>query len=249
LLHRRREAGRIRRSVNMQTVVLTHLAGDLWAALRRAGVGNTLRILASSYRDRDFDRTYGTDTAGHADPRLYAGDDPRARRATFYAATRARPFLQFLACARLPRDGTFVDYGCGKGRAMLLAAQYGFAAVTGIELSPRLCAVAERNIELFRPLVPQSRFEVIRGDAGEYAVRDADVAFYFYDPFDDALIEQCLGQIADSLARRPRRVAILYHNSIAVRPTVFDRQALLAEEPMPRFAGNAFFLYRNRANV
>jgi len=229
----------------MQADVLIHLAADLWAALRRAGARATLQILVSSYRDRAFDRTYSTETAGHADPRRYAAGDPRAARATFYAATRARPFLDFLERAALPRAGTFVDYGCGKGRAMLIAARYGFPAVTGVELSPHLCRVAERNIELFRRHAPATRFEVICGDVGEYDVRDSDSAFYFYDPFDDETIELCLDRIAASLARRPRRIAVIYHNSIAVRPTSFDRHELLVETPMPRFAGNAFYLYRN----
>jgi SAM-dependent methyltransferase len=229
----------------MRTGVFQHLAGDTLASLRRAGLQNTLRIIASTIRDAGFDRTYGTETAGYADPRVYAADDPRAARATFYVATRAKPFLDFLERGRVPAAGTFVDFGCGKGRALFLAAVHGFRSATGIELSRALCRTAERNLKLLRPHAPLARFEVICGDAAEYEVRDDDAAFYFYDPFDDEIIERCLARIEAALRRKPRRVSVIYHNSIAVRPTPFDRCGFLAEVPLPRFDGNAFYLFEH----
>jgi SAM-dependent methyltransferase len=229
----------------MRTAVLRHLAGDALASLRRAGLPNTLRIIASTVRDASFDRTYGTDTAGYADPRAYAAGDPRAARATFYVATRARPFLAFLRRGRVPTQGTFVDYGCGKGRALFLAAQHGFRSVRGIEFSPALCRAAELNVERFRPHAPATRFEVICADAGDYQVGADDAVFYFYDPFDDDLIERCLAHIRASAEARPRRVTVIYHNSFAVRPTPFDRSDFLVETPVPRFEGNLFYLFDN----
>jgi SAM-dependent methyltransferase len=230
----------------MGTGVLQHLAGDTLATLRRAGLQNTVRIIASTIRDAAFDRTYGTDTAGYANPRVYAADDPRSARATFYVPTRARPFLAFLQRARVPTAGTFVDFGCGKGRALFLAAQHGFRSATGIELSRAFCAVAERNLERLRPHAPATRFQVICGDAGDYEVRDDDTTFYFYDPFDDELIERCLAHVEASLAAKPRRVAVIYHNSMArIGQTPFDRTGFLVETPLPRFDGNAFYLFDN----
>lgn len=229
----------------MRIGVIQHLAGDAVAALRRAGLRNTVRLIASSMRDAEFDRTYGTATAGYADPRAYASGDPRAERATFYVPTRARPFRAFLDRSAIDPTGSFVDFGCGKGRAMFVAAQYGFRSLTGIEFSPMLCRAAERNIERFQAHVPDTRFEIICGDAGDYQVRPHDSAFYFYDPFDDAAIDRCLARIGASVEDHPRRVSVIYHNSIVVRPTPFDRSDLLHEVPMPRFEGNAFYLFVN----
>lgn len=228
----------------MRLGVLHHIAGDAFAAVRRTGLHNTLRIIASTVRDSEFDRVYGTDTAGYADPRVYASDDPRARRATFYVPTRARPFLSFLRHVRLPPTGTFVDFGCGKGRALFVAAQYGFRSLLGIELSPLLCRESERNLERLQPHVPGANVELICGDAGDYVVRPDDSVFYFYDPFDDGVIEQCLEQIAASIEARPRPVSVIYHNNIAVGPTPFHGHALLRETPTPRFDGNAFYLFQ-----
>jgi SAM-dependent methyltransferase len=228
----------------MRMGVLQHVAGDALAAVRRTGLQNTLRIIASTVRDGQFDRTYGTDTGGYADPRVYASDDPRAQRATFYVPTRARPFLSFLRYTQVPATGTFVDFGCGKGRALFVAAQYGFRSVVGIEFSPLLCQAAERNLERLQPHVPATRFELIYGDAGEYAVRPHDSVFYFYDPFDDGVIERCLSHINASIETAPRPVSVIYHNNIVVGPTPFDRYPAWRETPTPRFDGNAFYLFQ-----
>ncbi|MDX2171047.1 MAG: class I SAM-dependent methyltransferase [Deltaproteobacteria bacterium] len=229
----------------MRLGVLQHLAADTVHSLRRVGLPVTVQIIASSLRDVAFDRTYGTDTAGYADPRVYASDDPRARRATFYVPTRARPFRDFLAWSGVPPTGTFVDFGCGKGRALFVAAQHGFRRAVGVELSPRFCRAAEHNLARLQAHVAATQFRVICDDAGNYAVAPDDRVFYFYDPFDDALIERCLQRIAASLAAVPRPVYVIYHNNIAVRPTPFDAQVWLRETPTPRFAGNAFYLYRH----
>lgn len=229
----------------MRLGVLQHIAGDALASVRRTGLQNTLRIIASTVRDSEFDRAYGTDTAGYADPRVYAPDDPRAQRATFYVPTRARPFLSFLRHSGVPPTGTFVDFGCGKGRALFVAAQYGFRSAVGIEFSPVLCRAAERNLERLQPHVPGTRFELVCGDAGEYVVRPDDSVFYFYDPFDDGVIERCLAHIDASIETTPRPVSVIYHNNIVVRPTPFDAHALLREMPTPRFDGNAFYLFQS----
>ena len=47
-----------------------------------------------------------------------------------------------------PRDegDVFVDFGCGKGRVLFLAARYRFARIIGVELSERMAEQARRNL-------------------------------------------------------------------------------------------------------
>ena len=45
---------------------------------------------------------------------------------------------------------TFVDLGAGMGRAMLLAADYPFRAVVGVELHPTLARIARANLAIWR---------------------------------------------------------------------------------------------------
>ena len=226
---------------------LRHIVENTITSVRRAGLQNTASIVASTVRDAKFDRTYGTDTAGYEDPLMYGAGDPHAARSNFYVPTRAQPFLAFLRRAGIATTGTFVDFGCGKGRAMLLAAQHGFRTITGVDFSPVLCDAARRNIARFRPHVPHATFEVMCGDAGDHAVRPNDAVFYFYDPFHDEVIARCLERIAASIAEYPRTVQVIYHNNMPLRPTPFDASAILDETPLPRFDGNAFYLFTSRA--
>jgi len=55
--------------------------------------------------------------------------------------------------SRLPRryqDYTFVDFGSGKGKVVLLAPRLPFRKVIGLEFAQQLIAVAQRNIRSFR---------------------------------------------------------------------------------------------------
>lgn len=47
-----------------------------------------------------------------------------------------------------PKDFVFIDYGCGKGRALFIAAEHSFKAAIGIEYASDLASIAKRNIEL-----------------------------------------------------------------------------------------------------
>src|SRR5713101_6823082 len=41
---------------------------------------------------------------------------------------------------------TFVDIGCGKGRILLSALALPFRRIVGVEFSPVLCRIAEKNV-------------------------------------------------------------------------------------------------------
>jgi SAM-dependent methyltransferase len=45
-----------------------------------------------------------------------------------------------------PGEFSFVDIGCGKGRALILASQYHFRNLLGVEYSAHLCQAAEENV-------------------------------------------------------------------------------------------------------
>jgi SAM-dependent methyltransferase len=100
-----------------------------------------------------FDRAYGVDTS-----RLYYRDrlptgPPHDQHSEGYYATAPSLFHGALAHwqATLPaglplEDYTFVDLGSGKGRVVLMASVYPFREVRGIELSPALVRIAQRNL-------------------------------------------------------------------------------------------------------
>ncbi|HVA32678.1 MAG TPA: class I SAM-dependent methyltransferase, partial [Candidatus Baltobacteraceae bacterium] len=100
---------------------------------------------------RRFDRDHGVTT--HA--LLFLGElDPTANREALSHATHyeAVPVAAFAALmAQIPqsfvRQATFVDVGAGMGRAVLLASEYPFKQVIGVELSRALAEIARENLQ------------------------------------------------------------------------------------------------------
>lgn len=130
-----------------------------------------------------------------------------------YKATRLRPFQAALGELKLDRDCGFVDFGSGKGKVLLLAAQAGFERSTGVEFSEELCVIARRNIERYRSKTPSgASISVVHGDAGEYPIQSEDRVFYFFFPFQEPVMARIVDRIEASLDRFPRRIHVVYNN-------------------------------------
>jgi SAM-dependent methyltransferase len=116
---------------------------------------------------------------------------------------------------RLPLDkskSTFLDYGCGKGRAIVVAATFPFKRVIGLEISAPLLAVAEININKMRYKRAES-IELYQADATQYVVpKDVNV-IYFYNPFQGHVLREVLYNIYDSYKHNPREIYILFFNN------------------------------------
>jgi predicted RNA methylase len=125
------------------------------------------------------------------------------------------PFRAFFkAMEHVPKDlltGTFLDYGAGKGRALLLAARgYAFQRVVGVEVSPELCKQAKQNLKQ----VTTPQVEVICCDAATYEPQSDTTVFFFYNPFFGEAMKRVAQNIHRSLLTNPRRSAIVIYRPI-----------------------------------
>lgn len=111
----------------------------------------------------------------------------------------------------LVRRSTFVDVGSGMGRAALLACEFPFKQVLGIELSPALHAIASSNLEAARGLAPHCRdIRLRRGDARRYRYPKGNLVIFLFNPFDETVVRDVLERIVRS--RGPSdTVHLLYH--------------------------------------
>lgn len=108
------------------------------------------------------------------------------------AAQSPTPYHQIIKALELAdfKSGeTFADIGCGDGRALILASEFGAEAATGVEVDGAQAALARRR-------VAQSGFSdrahVIEGDATKIDLPAADVAFvYLYHD----LLEELRGKL------------------------------------------------------
>jgi len=175
-------------------------------------------MLSPKLETNRFDRRFGTETS---EPVSVNGsrlpDQFREEARSYWPAVE--PVVHHML-RRLPRrheDLVFVDAGCGKGRAMLLASMYPFAKIIGVELSPLTSRIAQENLAIFRDragrLQKCTDIEVRCENILDFAIPDADVMFFLYNPFQGALFEAFMGRVHAFSDRHPdRTVLIAYCN-------------------------------------
>ena len=105
----------------------------------------------------------------------------------------------------------FLDFGSGRGRAVLIAAGFPFARVVGVELSEELTAIAQENLERYRGPVRAGQVELVSADATEYAVPDDLTVAYFYAPFTGETFARVLSNLLESVDREPRVLRVVYN--------------------------------------
>ncbi len=120
---------------------------------------------------------------------------------------------------------TFVDIGCGKGRAMLLAMRFPFRAILGVELSRELVDIANRNIAAFTAPWRQSNVpvEAVAADATEFPVPAGPLLLFLYHPFAAPVMKRFLAHLASAAGSEAREIYLLYANP--------ELAPLLAETP------------------
>jgi len=107
-----------------------------------------------------------------------------------------------------------VDFGCGKGRVLVIAAFYRFKKITGIDFAESLCREAELNLEKIKPVFPETNFQVICDDAVNYKIENDTNVFFFFNPFDEVMMLQIIKNILSSLKKKSRKIYIVYVNPL-----------------------------------
>lgn len=170
----------------------------------------TLMDRYEGWRDGAIDRKYGIDTRGTLDSAPIVARDHRYH----YQPIQQTVFERIMRA--LPADPaalTFIDFGSGKGRALVLAALRGFRRVIGVEYDEDLHSAAQRNVEHFRSRAGRaSPIELHCADALHYELPGEDCLCFFYNPFDDFAMARMLTRIGDSLREQPRRLFAAYRN-------------------------------------
>lgn len=108
----------------------------------------------------------------------------------------------------------FLDIGCGKGRALFVAANYGYKKNTGIDFSKKLCDAAVENTTVFQQRKPDATFEVINIDAVDYIIpADVDCIFMF-NPFNELVMKRVVENIVKNISQYKRELYIVYANPL-----------------------------------
>jgi SAM-dependent methyltransferase len=143
------------------------------------------------------------------------------------------------------QDYSFVDFGCGKGRVLLVAAEFPFRRITGLEFAPQLAETARRNLQTYRAK-NQKCFEIeaITADATRYLLPHEPQVLYFYSPFERSVMDQVVRNIEDSLQKSPRDLLVLFSGVLGMRDSAFGSRPQY--ERLQR--GRYIDVYRHRSS-
>ncbi|HEX4892103.1 MAG TPA: class I SAM-dependent methyltransferase [Hyphomicrobiaceae bacterium] len=157
-------------------------------------------------RSEAFDRRFGTDTSAPVFERN------QKTAVHFYVPTTASVIYEILESLPLqPKRSVFVDMGSGKGRALLIASEFPFAKLVGIELSENLHRIAVENVERYKPDSQRcATFDLKCMDALDYDYGDEPVVLFLFDPFGREILEKVIANLEASLHAKPREAHVVY---------------------------------------
>ena len=177
-------------------------------------------------RIHPFDLLHHTDTSGVAPAKDISNQEAIIAHAVDYAGSQPS-VLRLALNDLLPLDDyTFIDLGCGKGRALLVASEFSFRAIVGVELSSRLAEIARRNAEIVATKFPaRTPVRVAVGDASTFPLPAGNIVLFLYNPFGAKLIANVVAGVEAALAAAARNIYIIYYNPVA--GDCFDASSLL----------------------
>lgn len=181
----------------------------------------------SRYGDIDFDFDHNVDTTWATVPMR-----TRIREwlcGVQYQASEPRLFEEILRSLPVNVEGfTFIDLGSGKGRALLMASDYAFQRIIGVELLAELNEVAVANIARYKSDRQKCfAIEAHAGDARRFDFPAEPIIVYLFNPFPRHVLREVLANLHASMRSAPRPVYVIYHNLIHER--VFAEQTWLRE--------------------
>jgi SAM-dependent methyltransferase len=166
---------------------------------------------------RCFDRLYGVRTSGYISLSETSVDTSNFQEANRYGPVNAWAFRRLLRELALSKNLHFADLGCGLGRACILAAEYGFAKVTGVELASEFCATARENIQnCRRSACRKVAIEIINGDVAKYSDTTTDDVFFMYRPFQWEFFRLVVAKLVKRAAEQAKTVTVIYSERMNV---------------------------------
>lgn len=167
-------------------------------------------------RIHPFDRALDTDTSGWISPLELPRAEAERAHAICYAGSQ--PSLLRHALEQVPALDTcaFIDLGCGKGRALLVASEFPFRDILGVELSAPLARIAQRNAALIARRFPQrTSIAIAVADASTFPLPAGNLVVFLYHPFGAALVARVVAGVEAALAAERRAIFVVYYNPVA----------------------------------
>jgi SAM-dependent methyltransferase len=185
------------------------LAQELWGFLR----DSTPERRRQRYGDMDYDWEHRVNTTSGA---------LRWRERLFgvfhspYQPTDEPLFRQMMASLPINfSDFVFIDLGSGKGRTLLMASEYPFRRIVGVEIVTELHRAALANIADYKSGTQACKqIDAVCADARLYSLPEDPLLIYLFNPLPEAGLRDLLENLQQSLQRNPRPAWLVYGNAL-----------------------------------
>jgi len=208
VLRRRWREMRSHRSV---AATVREIGADVWEFVRESTPERKRR----RYGDVEYDWAHQVDTTSATV--THRGRLIAAISGAPYQPTDPAEFREMMESAGVDfQNFTFVDIGSGKGRTLLMASEYPFRRIVGVELLPELHRVAETNVAAFSSAEQRcTAIECVCCDARDYRFPAEPLLLYLFNPLPEAAMRRMLKNLRGSLEATPRGVRVIYHNPMS----------------------------------
>jgi len=203
------------------TPTVKWLTNKLVTSFRREGFVGALKSCAAEVAEIRFDLKFGIDTLRwneYSIPQGYERD-----LYVSYGPTKIGTLNNILDDLREIfrelrlhyEDFIFLDLGSGKGRTLLVASQFPFRRIIGVEFSAELHSIAKKNIRAYKSATQScTAIESTCCDATAYRMPPENTVLFLFNPFKDPIVFQLLTNLRESLQSHPRQIYILYNNPV-----------------------------------
>jgi SAM-dependent methyltransferase len=204
--------------------------------LRRALFGQPLAVTINTIRSKfrirgtriphtvyvpPIDLKYGIETAGFIGPGKLRSGSKGDIYSVGYGGSQ--PSVVRTALEKIPNiySACFLDIGCGKGRALVVASELSFRRIIGVEIGPELVRIARINAARIASAHPERvPIEIIEGDALSFQLPAGFVVAFFYHSGHAPLVRALASRIAAHNLIPGNKVLLVYYNPISGK--VFD---------------------------
>ena len=203
-----------------------------YEGLLRAGMAAAAHILAwlgldalKKYRwDAWLDDALGLATSGVVARQNLRMDASIRDHAVAYMPTPPFEFRHAMSALRIQCDRyRFIDYGSGKGRVLLLASEFPFIEIRGVEADKLLHDIACRNIAAFpRDRMACRKVVSICMNAAEWTPPTGPLVAFMCNPFDQIILAPVLRQISSATGHVPQTSYIIYKNPVHHKTVLSD---------------------------
>lgn len=128
-----------------------------------------------------WDWWHGVQTTGDVELSLLRIDSSNRSHGIKYQPTSPKAAKAIISHLELDYPQyTFIDFGSGKGRVLLIASGFPFKAVIGVEFAEELHRVATENVRKYRRATVQcSKIECLLKDAIDFVLPITPLVLFF----------------------------------------------------------------------